>query len=83
MHLSERQLSRVFRRELGTTPADYVEQVRVESARGLLESEADPLDLVAARTGFASAEVMRRAFHRRLGASPRDYRDRFRSPLSA
>jgi transcriptional regulator GlxA family with amidase domain len=82
MHMSERQLSRVFRRELGTTPADYVEQIRVECARGLLETEPDPLDLVADRAGFASAEVMRRAFHRRLGTSPREYRDRFRSPLS-
>jgi transcriptional regulator GlxA family with amidase domain len=82
MNLSERQLSRVFRRELGATPADYVEQIRVECARGLLESETDSVDLVAARAGFASAEVMRRAFHRRLGTSPREYRNRFRSPLS-
>lgn len=83
LHLSERQLSRVFRRELGTTPADYVESVRVEAARSLLETEAEPLESIAARAGFASAEVMRRAFHRRLGASPREYRDRFRSPIAA
>ena len=83
LHLSERQFSRVFARELGTTPADYVEEVRVEQARGLLETDGGSLDRVAARCGFASAEVMRRVFHRRLGASPREYRDRFRSPLSA
>ncbi len=82
MHLSERQLSRVFRAELDATPAAYVEQVRIERARALLETDGDSLERVAARCGFASAEVMRRAFHRRLGASPRDYRDRFRSPLS-
>ena len=82
LHLSERQLSRVFRRELGAAPADYVEQVRVERARSLLETTSDDLSIVAARSGFASAEVMRRAFHRRLGASPREYRGRFRSPLS-
>ncbi len=83
MHISERQLSRVFRRELGTTPADYVERVRVEAARALLETELDPLEAIAGRCGFASAEVMRRAFHRRVGASPREYRDRFRSPIAA
>jgi transcriptional regulator GlxA family with amidase domain len=84
MHLSERQLGRVFRRELGTTPADYVERVRVEAARQLLETEpGHPLEEVAGRSGFASAEVMRRAFHRRVGASPREYRDRFRSPIAA
>jgi transcriptional regulator GlxA family with amidase domain len=83
MHLSERQLSRVFRRELGTTPGDYVERVRVEAARALLETELDPLEAIAARSGFASAEVMRRAFHRRVGTSPREYRERFRSPIPA
>ncbi|MFN8151901.1 MAG: GlxA family transcriptional regulator [Solirubrobacterales bacterium] len=83
LHLSERQFSRVFARGLGTTPADYVERVRVEQARGLLETDGGSLEAVAARCGFPSAEVMRRAFHRRLGVSPRDYRERFRSPLPA
>lgn len=83
LHLSERQFSRTFSRELGTTPADYVERVRIEQARGMLETDGDSLERVASRCGFPSAEVMRRAFQRRLGASPREYRDRFRSPLSA
>ena len=83
LHLSERQCSRVFTRELGTTPAEYVERVRIEQARALLESDGGSLESVASRCGFASAEVMRRAFHRRLGVSPRDYRARFRTPLPA
>ena len=82
LHLSERQLSRVFRRELGATPADYVERLRVERARSMLETDGDSLERVASRCGFASAEVMRRAFHRRIGTSPRDYRARF-SPVAA
>lgn len=83
IHLSERQFSRVFARELGTTPADYVERVRIEQARGLLESDGGSLEHVASRCGFASSEVMRRAFRRRVGASPREYRERFRTPLRA
>jgi transcriptional regulator GlxA family with amidase domain len=86
MHLSERQLGRVFRRELGATPADYVEQVRVERARTLLETldaQEGTLERVARSCGFASAEVMRRAFRRRLGTNPSQYRERFRSPLAA
>lgn len=83
LHLSERQFSRVFRRELGASPADYVERARVERARGMLETERESIERVAARCGFASAEVMRRAFRRRIGASPREYRERFRSPLAA
>jgi transcriptional regulator GlxA family with amidase domain len=83
VHLSERQFTRVFRHEVGTSPADYVERMRVERARSVLETDRAPLESVAARCGFAGAEVMRRAFQRRLGTSPREYRDRFRPPLAA
>ena len=82
MHLSERQLSRVFGAELGATPADYVERLRVERARSMLETDGASLESVASRCGFGGAEVMRRAFHRRLGASPSDYRSRFRIPAA-
>ncbi|MCB0876604.1 MAG: GlxA family transcriptional regulator [Solirubrobacterales bacterium] len=83
VHLSERQFARVFRREVGTTPADYVERLRVERARTVLETEGCALDEVARRCGFAGAEVMRRAFRRRVGTSPSEYRHRFRPPLAA
>ena len=82
MHLSERQLTRVFGSELGATPADYVERLRVERARSLLETDGTSLESVASRCGFTSAEVMRRAFHRRIGASPSDYRERFQTPTA-
>ena len=83
VHLSERQFARVFRREVGTTPADYVERLRVERARSVLETDPAPLEAVARRCGFAGAELMRRAFQRRLGTSPREYRSRFRPTLAA
>ena len=77
--MSERSFARAFRREVGQTPAAYVEALRVERARDLLEDGAPSLDGVARAAGFASAEVLRRAFHRRIGVSPADYRDRFRT----
>jgi transcriptional regulator GlxA family with amidase domain len=77
-HMSERSFARAFRREVGQTPGAYVEALRVEQARALLESGAPSLDAVAQSTGFASAEVLRRAFHRRIGVSPAEYRERFR-----
>jgi transcriptional regulator GlxA family with amidase domain len=76
--MSERSFTRAFRREVGQTPAAYVEALRVEHARTLLEDGAGSLDAVARSAGFASAEVLRRAFHRRVGVSPADYRARFR-----
>jgi len=76
--LSERSFSRAFRAEVGQTPAVYVESLRVERARALLEDGAQSLDAVARATGFSSPEVLRRAFHRRVGVSPAAYRERFR-----
>jgi transcriptional regulator GlxA family with amidase domain len=76
---SERHLTRVFVRELGATPARWVEQVRVEAARALLESSDLPLDAVARRAGLGSVESLRRSFTREVGTSPHAYRQRFRT----
>jgi transcriptional regulator GlxA family with amidase domain len=76
--MSERSFARAFRREIGQTPAAYVEALRVERARALLEDGAPSLESVARDTGFSSAEVLRRAFRRQVGVSPAAYRERFR-----
>jgi len=74
---SERHLNRVFQRELQTTPARYVEAVRIEAARDLLEQTDLKLNVVAARSGLGSAETLRRIFVRELGIPPETYRRRF------
>ena len=61
----------------GMTPAAYVEELRVERARQLLEENTDPVELVSARCGFGTPETMRRAFSRRVGVAPVAYRGRF------
>jgi transcriptional regulator GlxA family with amidase domain len=76
--MSPRNFARFFRREIGMTPAAYVEELRVEQARQLLEDSADPLDQIVARCGFGTPETMRRAFARRVGVAPAQYRARFR-----
>jgi transcriptional regulator GlxA family with amidase domain len=81
--MSERHFSREFTRLLGSPPGDYVEQVRVDTARRLLESEPLPVPVAAARAGFGSAETMRRAFLRRVGVAPDHYRRRFSRAGSA
>jgi transcriptional regulator GlxA family with amidase domain len=78
--MSPRHFARRFRVEVGTTPARYVERVRVEAARRRLEQTADPIDVVAPACGFGSAETMRRAFVRALGVAPAEYRRRFQAP---
>jgi transcriptional regulator GlxA family with amidase domain len=77
LNLSERQFSRVFRTEAGTTPADHVEAIRVEGACRLLESTRGSIDHVAKLCGFGVPETMNRAFRRRLNTTPGDYRRHF------
>ena len=75
--MSERNFARAFSREVGMTPAAYVEALRVDHARVRLESTGQKLEAVARGCGFGTVETMRRAFHRRLGVGPAGYRDRF------
>jgi transcriptional regulator GlxA family with amidase domain len=76
--MSPRNFARAFRREIGLTPAAYVEALRVEEARRRLESGTEPIEAVAERSGFGTPETMRRAFARRVGVAPAEYRARFR-----
>jgi len=69
--MSARNFARVFTREVGMTPARFVERARVEAARRRL-------DVVATESGFSSAEIMRRAFLRTVRVNPAEYRHRFR-----
>jgi transcriptional regulator GlxA family with amidase domain len=75
MSMSVRNFERVFTREVGTTPSQYVLQMRVEVARRELECTQKGLKQIASAAGFGNADVMRRAFVRLLGLTPRRYRD--------
>lgn len=75
--MSPRNFARVFAREFGTTPAAFVENLRIEGSRRILETTTMGLKGIAASVGFHSAEVMRRAFQRNVGISPERYRERF------
>lgn len=77
--MSPRNFSRVFAREVGMTPARYVELTRVEAARRRLEDSRAGIDEVAADCGFGSAETMRRAFLRHVRVAPAHYRSRFQA----
>jgi transcriptional regulator GlxA family with amidase domain len=75
--MSVRNFSRRFRAETGETPATYIERIRIEHARKLLEDTQSGIDEIATRSGFGHAETLRRAFARRIGLSPSEYRGRF------
>jgi transcriptional regulator GlxA family with amidase domain len=77
--MSERNFARVFTSQTGQTPGRYVESLRLERARMLLQSDDRPVESVARACGFRTVETLRRSFSRRLGVSPREYRERFRT----
>jgi transcriptional regulator GlxA family with amidase domain len=77
--MTVRSFARAFKREVGITPAAYVETVRVDRARQMLETSSTDTVAIAERCGFGTVETFRRAFRRRLGVSPGEYRDRFRA----
>ncbi|MGW6569590.1 GlxA family transcriptional regulator [Streptomyces sp. NPDC054975] len=80
--LSPRHFARAFRAETGTTPGRYVDRVRLEHARRLLEETADGVQEVARAAGYGTPEAMRRAFVKTLGTAPAEYRRRFHVPTS-
>lgn len=77
-HMSPRHFARVFKQQVGVTPARFVERARVEAARSLLEQTPLKLTQVALMCGFRSDEVLRRVCLRYWGVSPGAIRDRFR-----
>jgi transcriptional regulator GlxA family with amidase domain len=76
-HMSPRNFARAFAAETGITPARYVERVRLEAARRVLEDTVQPIATVAAACGFGTPETMRRTFIRALGVAPAEYRRRY------
>ncbi|MGW2958770.1 GlxA family transcriptional regulator [Streptomyces sp. NPDC001220] len=74
--VSARHLTRLFRAELGTTPARWVERVRLDRAQQLL-LEGHSVTSAALHSGLGTDETLRRAFARHLGTTPTHYRSRF------
>jgi transcriptional regulator GlxA family with amidase domain len=79
MAMSPRNFARRFAEAIRMPPARYVQSLRIDAARRLLTGGALPIERVAERCGFASAEAMRTAFQRQLDVSPLEFRRRFRS----
>ncbi|MEE1754087.1 GlxA family transcriptional regulator [Streptomyces sp. SP18CS02] len=79
--LSPRHFARAFQAETGTTPGRYVDRVRLEHARRLLEDTGDGVREVSRASGYGTPEAMRRAFVKALGTAPAEYRRRFHAPV--
>lgn len=71
--MSRSAFAAAFRREVGTTPAEYLADWRLAIAQDALR-DGEPLKAIAARLGYGSASALSRLFAQRLGASPRAWR---------
>ncbi len=72
--MSERTFYRRFIKSVGVSPAQYIETLRLNTARELIASSAAPLKSVAASAGFSGPQQLIAVFEKRLGLSPTDYR---------
>jgi transcriptional regulator GlxA family with amidase domain len=75
--MSPRTFARRFRAVTGTTPLQWLLRQRILNAQRLLESTDLPVELIAQRSGFGSASVLRTHFKRMLDTSPLTYRRAF------
>ena len=75
--LSERNFLRRFKRATGQSPLEYVQTLRVEEAKQLLETSAMPLEDIAAQVGYTEPSAFRSLFRRLVGVTPSAYRRRY------
>jgi transcriptional regulator GlxA family with amidase domain len=80
--MTARTFARQFDLHFRTTPARWVQSLRVEAARQHLESGGMALNGVARATGFRDEQSLRRAFLQHLSMSPKEYRERFGTAIS-
>jgi transcriptional regulator GlxA family with amidase domain len=76
--MSPRNFARVFTKEMKTTPAKFVERLRVEAARRRLEESQNSMETIAGECGFGNINSMRNVFQRALKIAPGQYRRHFR-----
>jgi transcriptional regulator GlxA family with amidase domain len=75
--MTPRTFARQFEIHFRTTPARWVQSLRVEAARQHLEAKELPLKAIARNTGFRDEQALRRAFLQQLSMTPKEYRERF------
>ena len=77
--LTERGFHRRFKRATGQSPVDYIQTLRVEEAKQLLETTGLPIDEIAAEVGYTEPSSFRSAFRKRVGISASAYRKKWQA----
>lgn len=77
--LKSRTFARRFRGATGYQPIDYVQGLRIEAAKKMLESDATNIEEISSRVGYEDPASFRRVFKRKVGLTPAVYRKKFSS----
>lgn len=80
VNMSIRNFSRVFLKESGMTPGRFLEKMRLDQAKNMLEYTDMSIDMIAEKCGFGSSVSLRRLFLKNLSMSPAQYRRAFKGP---
>ena len=75
--LSPRHFKRRFKQATGENPLRYLQQIRLERAKNMLETSLENIETITYRVGYEDSRTFRRLFQKYTSLSPREYRDRF------
>ena len=81
--MSQRNFDRRFRKATGEAPSTYIQKLRVENAKRLLESTNDTVEEIADKVGYEDARSLRRLFYKHTALSPRSYRVKYGVPSAS
>ena len=79
MAVSQRTLIRRFKAAIGLTPQNYLQLLKVEAAKQLLETTRLRISLIAERVGYVDQGAFIKMFKSKTGLTPKAYRGRFSS----
>lgn len=75
--ISPRHFIRRFKKATGESPLNYLQQMRIETAKKILENRTDTIDEITLAIGYENSSAFRKIFRKYTGLSPREYRNRF------
>ncbi|MDU9006919.1 GlxA family transcriptional regulator [Sedimentitalea todarodis] len=79
--MTERGFHRRFKKVTGQAPGDYIQTLRIEEAKQILETTTSPIDEIAADVGYSEPSSFRSAFRKRVGISASAYRKKWQALL--
>ncbi|MBU2882036.1 helix-turn-helix domain-containing protein [Psychrosphaera sp. B3R10] len=80
---TKRTLIRRFKKVLNDTPMNYLQKIRVESAKRLLECSGLSLEQIVLKVGYEDVSSFRKLFVELVELTPREYRERFQQSINA